>query len=704
MSAVIPPRPALLPVNVDGIPASMMATARWAPWRAVWDGKKQKYEKIPHRADRPAAGLSNKSTKGWATFHEALAAYHQDPGLFAGVGYLMTGPHGLIAVDLDHCVSAGVVEPWAAEVIAKLDSYTELSPSGNGLRVMIEGELERDWMNHDRGIEVYAGQAARFVTITGAKLPGSRQDIRRPPAAVMDAIAARWRKASTGAEVEDLHLPPLLGATDLPDLDEVDLPSHARNFLAAGADPGRDRSQALFATSIALSQAGLSPQVILSILESNEFAMEVALDHRRQDYDKALRYLWKDHCNRGTARAKEFQQLALADFEDAGPPAGDVEPAGLATLDDFDDLGAAQDDCADLLGDGPVVSRDLAPVKAERFSFVGLGEFLQRKPMDWIIKGILPRAALAVLYGESGAGKTFMALDQAMAIARGIEWRGLRVAQGAVAYVAAEGAGGFRDRVDAYCRNAGIDPATLPMHVLADAPNLMAKPDVIALGKQLKKLGPLAVIYMDTYARVMGDGNENEAKDTNQVIAQCALLHRLTGAIVVLIHHSGKDATKGARGSGALRAAADVEMAVTRTTKYRAMTISKMKDGEDGKDLRFRLNTVVIGVDEDGDERTSCVVEHMAAEADAGNDTAQHPKPNSVVQERILTQLGTYIGGEVDKEELIQDVREITPLPSTGVESPNWKALITRPLSKLVAQGLVIEQDGKLSLPKYTCN
>ena len=68
----------------------------------------------------------------------------------------MTTPHGVIAVDLDNCVKDGAVAPWAQEVVDRLCSYTELSPSGNGPRVMALGAIPNDWTNHEVGIEVYA--------------------------------------------------------------------------------------------------------------------------------------------------------------------------------------------------------------------------------------------------------------------------------------------------------------------------------------------------------------------------------------------------------------------------------------------------------------------------------------------------------------------------------------------------------------------
>jgi RecA/RadA recombinase len=104
--------------------------------------------------------------------------------------------------------------------------------------------------------------------------------------------------------------------------------------------------------------------------------------------------------------------------------------------------------------------------------------------MEWLVRGLLPRAELAVIYGESGSGKSFLALDLAAAITRGIEWRGRRTATGRVVYVCAEGAGGFKARLRAYARGHSVELAELPA-VIADAPNLLEPKDAATVAQQI---------------------------------------------------------------------------------------------------------------------------------------------------------------------------------------------------------------------------
>lgn len=652
MAAV--PRPALVPLNPDAIPAAMRAHRRWAPWRAEWNAAARhgegKWEKIPHRAASPQHGLSNKNANGWVTFEEAVAACRAWPDLFAGVGYLMTVPHGIVGVDLDNCrdPDTGTIDDWAAEVIAKLDSYTEVSPSGTGLHAIVAGEVPSDWTNHERGIEIYGGNAPRFLAITGAHLAGSPTDVRAARSGVLEGFAARWRRALTSAEIHDLHLPALIPASELPDLDDLDLPAHARNFLFTGPEPGRDRSGALFATAIALAQAGLSREEVFSLLEANDFAMEVALDHRRQDYDKALRFLWKEAAQRGQSRANELRQLDLDSFEVlpevlpedddligavAGREGGEPAPTPQDVAADFDVL--PEDD--DLIGVPVPEKRAEAREKPARFALLTAADFVKRKPVGWIIKGVLPRAGLGVVFGASGAGKSFLVLDLVMAIARGTPWRGKAASKGRGVYIVAEGAAGFRNRLEAYCTQHGVDPADVDVRFVTDAPNLMDKADIRELLISLLSYGKLDFVVIDTYARAMVGANENDAKDVTQAVAHCDAIHRKTGAMVLLVHHSGKDPNSGARGSSVLRAAADVEIEVVRTSQYRAATVTKMKDGDDGQEFQFKLAEVPVGRDEDGETITSCVVEHRenAARRAAG------VKPLTPTQQVVLRVLDT---------------------------------------------------------------
>jgi energy-coupling factor transporter ATP-binding protein EcfA2 len=280
---------------------------------------------------------------------------------------------------------------------------------------------------------------------------------------------------------------------------------------------------------------------------------------------------------------------------------GWVNPAtqSVSTADDFTAL-------------RPDAAHEAAAVNAaklERFTPIPADEFEEGAPLEWRIENVIPDAELVVLYGEPGCGKSFLALDMAGAMARGVPWRGLDVKPGRVVYVCAEGAAGFRKRIKAYKHQHAVQ---LPgLRVMADAPNLLEKADALAVARQIIATGGADVVIVDTLSAVTPGGDENSGEDMGLAIDHCKGIHRATGAVVILIHHSGKDPSKGTRGSTKLPAAADMVLAVTRSGDTRTLVMDKNKDGPDDAKLAFKLLVVPLGEDAKGKPITSCVVEHL---------------------------------------------------------------------------------------------
>jgi RecA-family ATPase len=180
---------------------------------------------------------------------------------------------------------------------------------------------------------------------------------------------------------------------------------------------------------------------------------------------------------------------------------------------------------------------------------VQAGSFASGKPMGWMIKDVLPRAEVVMVYGESGSGKSFVVLDLGGAVARGTEWRGKRTKKGRVVYVVAEGAAGFRNRLKAYAAKHGIDLTDLDVWVIHAAPNMLLKEDALDVCKSILASGGADLVIVDTFAQVTPGANENAAEDMGKALAHCRGIHVATGAVVLLVHHSGKDQSR-ARAAG----------------------------------------------------------------------------------------------------------------------------------------------------------
>ncbi|MBC8739023.1 AAA family ATPase [Paraburkholderia sp. UCT31] len=265
-------------------------------------------------------------------------------------------------------------------------------------------------------------------------------------------------------------------------------------------------------------------------------------------------------------------------------------------------------DYANEHGDEALADLLVRPRRPEmRFHLLSAHDLLTAPPMSWLVHGVLPREGLATLYGPPGSGKSFLVLDLCCAIAEGsAEWFGYRVSGAPVVYVVLEGRAGLGQRLQAWqAGHSGEVPERLrfvaqEVDLRTDTPDL-AEAIVDAGGG-----GGLTVI--DTLMRSMTAFDENSPEDMGALVAACGELQRLTGGAVMLVHHSGKDPAKGERGHSALRGALDCSLEVKREGGTRRWLVSKAKDGVDGSEAYFDLREVVFGMDDFGDELSSCTV------------------------------------------------------------------------------------------------
>ena len=234
---------------------------------------------------------------------------------------------------------------------------------------------------------------------------------------------------------------------------------------------------------------------------------------------------------------------------------------------------------------------------------------------SYMVKGVLADGAMSVVYGPSNSGKTFFAMDIAFHVAAGVpEWFGRRVRQAAVLYLAAEGGRGAANRIVAMRQAHGVCDVPLAlrragMDLLHSQADLQTVADLAAMVKA-KAPGLPLLIVIDTLSRIMAGGDENSAQDMTALIRNIDAIREITGAHVMLVHHTGKDTARGARGHSSLRAATDTEIEVANEEGARAAMVTKQRDYQGGETFAFSLKSVVLGIDQDGDEVTSCTVEH----------------------------------------------------------------------------------------------
>ena len=247
---------------------------------------------------------------------------------------------------------------------------------------------------------------------------------------------------------------------------------------------------------------------------------------------------------------------------------------------------------------------------------------LQDVKVKWLVKDMLPAKSFAAIYGRSGAGKSFFAMYIAAMVASGREAFGLDVEQGDVVYLALEGGAGLRRRRDALMQRYDL-PDDLPVHFVKAQMNLRSTlDDLHALIEVIRERGlQPAVIFIDTLARAYAGGEENSSAEMMQFVSVMAALQDALDCAVCVVHHSGKDETRGMRGSSALLAAVDAELELTRisdddaTEPVCTVKSTKQKDGMDGLSWSFRLDLMHVSqIDPDA---TSLVVHPLNEDVEA---------------------------------------------------------------------------------------
>jgi hypothetical protein len=226
---------------------------------------------------------------------------------------------------------------------------------------------------------------------------------------------------------------------------------------------------------------------------------------------------------------------------------------------------------------------------------------LQDVKVKWLVKDMLPARSFSAIYGKSGAGKSFFAMYLAAMIAAGREAFGCDVEQGDVVYLALEGGAGLRRRRDALMQRYDL-PDNLPVHFVKAQMNLRSSlDDLQALIAVISERGiKPAVVFVDTLARAYAGGEENSSAEMMQFVSVMAALQDALDCTVCVVHHTGKDESRGMRGSSALLAAVDAELELTRISDDEAtepvctVKSTKQKDGMDGLSWSFRLDLMHV--------------------------------------------------------------------------------------------------------------
>lgn len=581
------PRPIPLPVNVDGIPVSLREIPHWIVWRYELNDERR-WTKVPYKAwgSGSRSKASTKNPSHWSTFKEAVASYRTDDlydSACDGIGFVFSAGCGITGIDLDHAVIDDTPNTYAEGLLNSLPTFAELSPSGTGVHIWLLAAKPEGagckWSNiDDKGTNIEIYDDARFFTVTGQPVHGVEQHGDLAP------LQQELNNLIASLDIDDDT--PIIG-TGKPGTTLL-----ADEELLAKARDAKNREKFI----------SLFDQGDTSYHEGDDSAADMALcvmlafwsnrDTEQMDrlfrQSKLMRPKWDLRRGRSTYGAKTISK-AIAGCGDVYTPSSQQQ-TGSST-------------------------------EKGRFTPIAPSDFVARPEGPALVKGLLPATGMAMLFGSSGSGKSFLTIDLAMAIARGAQWRGLRTREGRVVYVVAEGAGGFRKRLKAYAKHHDIDlgSVTGTFGVIPHAPNLLAVADVDALVRDLEPFGKVDLVIIDTLAQTAPGGDENSSEDMGLLLRHCRRIQEVTEGLVAIVHHSGKDLTKGARGWSGLKGAMDAMLEVSRIegSDLRKVRVEKAKDDSDGAEWPFTLDVVHLGVDEDLDPVSSCVIRWQTSSAPA---------------------------------------------------------------------------------------
>jgi hypothetical protein len=311
--------------------------------------------------------------------------------------------------------------------------------------------------------------------------------------------------------------------------------------------------------------------------------------------------------------------------------------------------------------------------------------------IDQLVEDVLTAGGLSVMYGESNSGKSFLACDMACSIGAELTWLGKRTVKGAVLYVAGEGSESIKLRVLAWQQHRGVVPAlaVVPVSVNLLDPRADVQRIADACHAVQARCGlSVSLIVIDTLARAFGGGNENASEDMGAVIAHADMVRVQTGAHVMFVHHSGKDAAKGSRGHSSLKAATDTEIEVTgeQETHLHTATITKQRDlGSRGEQIVAKFHVIKMGEGQWGKPITTCLVEPTDARAAL---PASKRGKGDALQAALIVTLASATNRTMKRAELLDSM-----LQQGFTKSPVYRAL-----QQLAQQQVITEVLGRVHL------
>lgn len=317
----------------------------------------------------------------------------------------------------------------------------------------------------------------------------------------------------------------------------------------------------------------------------------------------------------------------------------------------------------------------------------------------WFISKVLPAQGLGAIFGPAGVGKSVLSLDLSFSLASGSDWFGYKVKKCPVIYCALEGSGGYEARLKAYFTHN--PPTYEEFNITFDQINFKDEDSLLQFKMDLFFLGfSDGVIIIDTLNLAAGDSDENSSKDMGVLIAKAKELQKAFNSLVLFVHHTGKDTSKGLRGHSSLLGALDVAIEVRQRKGCREWEVVKLRDGASGVISGFNLMPVEIGTDVFGDVRESCVIVPAAASTDInesdgnnliGNNKIVFDVIQNLIEELRMSSMELSEDGMLKVS--IDDVINVSMFKVTAADPKRRKERVKKALTDIINKKVVQTDD-----------
>lgn len=362
---------------------------------------------------------------------------------------------------------------------------------------------------------------------------------------------------------------------------------------------------------------------------------------------------------------------------------------------------------------GPSAQGQVSPVfimpeqtplkQASRFrvQLITAGDKLESQ--EWLVDGILPKRGYALIFGASGNGKSFIGVDLALAVKNARRWGGREVRQGEVVYIAAEDPYGLHARTCYRLRGGKWDLEGF--HIIKEPLDLSrGSKDIDEIIPAIKDsmAGKLpALVIIDTFQRVAGGIDENNASEVMGVVGNIDKITQAFDCLVVLVHHVGKSVS-GPRGSTVFKDAADATIEVKRVGGKRILYLEKLRNGRADIEVSFEIEAV-SGTDDVRVLFSSNWGDTVPKTANRNPDESQSSQIQTAIIEVLHEAQATSGQPVLTKQELRQHTRIVSCL-SRQKKPKSANDVFSRALRALVGCGRITVSGNMISLAVEATN